>query len=195
MSFEQLIQDHRLLAGVLATLGIVSTLLAHSELVHLQLKKPEILRSAGIAEIDWWFRCITGVIRLGFGAPSSLLSTYSRCVFRSLTRALRPVDGPFCRVASRDCHAIGREHPFLADSGRSAGTGSRAANVRFRPEADIPHHAVDRETRPGRLEPDHRRAGVASRTRSRCSSNPPTGSAGIGSRVQLRERAAFVSEG
>ncbi|MET3928387.1 hypothetical protein L3D22_02135 [Lysobacter soli] len=85
MSFEQLIQDHRLLAGVLATLGIVSTLLAHRELVHLQLKKPEILSSAGIVEIDWWFGCIIGVIRLGFGAPSSLLSTYSRCVFRSLT--------------------------------------------------------------------------------------------------------------
>lgn len=85
MSFEQLIQDHRLLAGVLATLGIVSTLLAHKELVRLRSKNPEILRRAGIAEIDWWFRCIIGVVRLGFGTPSSLLSTYSRCVFRSVS--------------------------------------------------------------------------------------------------------------
>ena len=84
MSFDQLVNDYRLLAGVIGTFCAIITILAHRELVHLSSTSPEILRSAGINKIDWWFRCILGVVRLGFGIPGRVLSSYSRFVFRSV---------------------------------------------------------------------------------------------------------------
>ncbi|GGD55856.1 hypothetical protein [Pseudoxanthomonas indica] len=70
------------LLAVLLIAGIVSVLLAQRELGHLQRDRPDVLDRAGIVKIDWWWKCLAGMGRLGFTAAGESLSVYSRSVFK-----------------------------------------------------------------------------------------------------------------
>lgn len=66
------------LAGLVV--AVVQTL-AHLELKKLQKDAPDVLKRAGINEIDWWLSCMVGVIRLGFGDIRNLVPPRPRIVF------------------------------------------------------------------------------------------------------------------
>jgi hypothetical protein len=84
MTFEQLLVEYRLPMGLLASLAFINGLLAHRELVRLKTQAPNLLKQAGINQVDWLFRCIRGVLRLGFGKEGSDLPTFSRLVFKGI---------------------------------------------------------------------------------------------------------------
>lgn len=84
MTFEQFLAEYRLPMGMLVSLAFVNGLLAHRELVRLKTQSPNLLRQAGIDQIDWLFRCIGGVLRLGFGKVGRDLSWFPRLIFKGI---------------------------------------------------------------------------------------------------------------
>lgn len=84
MTFEQFLAEYRLPFGLLASLAFINGLLAHRELVRLKTQSPDLLKRVGIIQIDWWFRCIRGMLRLGFGEAGRDLSWFSRLLFKGV---------------------------------------------------------------------------------------------------------------
>ncbi|WDM64838.1 hypothetical protein [Stenotrophomonas forensis] len=84
MSIEQLFSEYRVLFVLLYSLAFVNALLAHRALYELKVHAPELLRGVGIDRIDWWFGCIRGVLRLGFGKAGRDLPWFSRTLFKGV---------------------------------------------------------------------------------------------------------------
>lgn len=66
---------------ILSVIGVAGVLLARHELSKLKKGNPEVLARAGIVEIDWWWRCIRGMFRLGFLQVGAGLRRRTRVIF------------------------------------------------------------------------------------------------------------------
>lgn len=73
----------RLSLVILGVIVALSVIASHLSLLRLERDGPETLRRAGIVRIDWWFRCMFGVLLLAFGSHGSGLSVLMRSVFRT----------------------------------------------------------------------------------------------------------------
>ena len=84
MDFKQVVADHQLALGLFALQGMLNVYLAHRELKRLERASPGLLQAVGIERIDWWFGCIRGMLRLGFGVHGKGLPAFSRALFRGV---------------------------------------------------------------------------------------------------------------
>lgn len=84
MTADQFPAEFRPLLLLLGSLAIINGLLAHRELLRLRAQSPDLLRKAGIVNIDWWFACIRGALRLGFTEMGRDLPWFSRLLFRGI---------------------------------------------------------------------------------------------------------------
>lgn len=72
------------LIAIFSVAGVFFVLLAHRELRNLKSNYPELLLKAGIVRIDWWWKCLRGMYRLGFHSIGGELSTYTRTMFKGV---------------------------------------------------------------------------------------------------------------
>lgn len=84
MTFEQFLAEYKIPFGVLASLAVINSLLAHRTLMRLKAQSPGLLARVGIVRVDWWFCCIRGVLRLGFGEAGRDLPWFSRLLFKGV---------------------------------------------------------------------------------------------------------------
>ena len=84
MNFKQAVADHQVAFGFFALQAMLNVYLADRELKRLSKTSPERLKAVGIERIDWWFGCIRGMLRLGFGVHGKGLSAFSRVLFRGV---------------------------------------------------------------------------------------------------------------
>lgn len=84
MSFERFLHQYRGLLALLSVLATVNVLCAHRALLRLQASQPGLLAAVGIRRIDWWPRCILGIVRLGFSRAGLHLPLRTRLHFQGV---------------------------------------------------------------------------------------------------------------
>lgn len=84
MSIDKLFSHFSYVFYPLALLAFVNVILAQCELLRLKRYRPDILLKAGIKKIDWWFQCLAGMLRLGFGGAGMELSFFERLIFKGI---------------------------------------------------------------------------------------------------------------
>lgn len=72
------------LVTAFAVLGVLSILAAHRELSKMKANSPDVLARVGIVQIDWWWKCIRGVYRLGFSSAGDGLPMRTKMTFISV---------------------------------------------------------------------------------------------------------------
>lgn len=84
MGFEALLHEYRGLLALLSVVATVNVLYAHRALLRLASTRPELLQAVGIRRIDWWPRCIAGIVRLGFSGAGGSLPLRTRLHFQGV---------------------------------------------------------------------------------------------------------------
>ncbi|HEL3814606.1 TPA: hypothetical protein UMY79_001474 [Stenotrophomonas maltophilia] len=84
MSIGHLFSEYLFVFALLYSLAFINAVLAHRALYRLRVDSPELLKEVGIDRIDWWFGCIRGVLRLGFGKAGRDLPWFSRILFKGV---------------------------------------------------------------------------------------------------------------
>lgn len=57
-------------------------LYVNKRLKDLKLQEPSLIAGAGIERIDWWWKCIAGIFRLGFLSSDLRLRAFDKVMFR-----------------------------------------------------------------------------------------------------------------
>lgn len=71
------------ISAVIAVALGATTLLVHTAALKLERSSPQVLKSVGIVQVDWWLRFYRGVWRLAFSPAANSLSKNDRAVMRA----------------------------------------------------------------------------------------------------------------
>lgn len=64
--------------------AFVTVIYVDRRLRRLRTEDPQLLADAGIERIDWWWKCIVGIFKLGFLPVGARLPRLDRAAFRAV---------------------------------------------------------------------------------------------------------------
>ncbi|WP_312320641.1 hypothetical protein [Stenotrophomonas sp.] len=79
---SDVVEHYSILFAIIGVAIWVTTLATHKILHSLEDRQPDLLRSVGVAKVDWWLSCWKGIFLLAFSGKGRALTMMERLALR-----------------------------------------------------------------------------------------------------------------